>query len=158
MYLNCSNEEWLNLVKDVLSLKKPLYVRLYGESMYPTIKDSELVKIEPLTGKVKIKEIILYKDDRGKPIVHRVVKMMRADSRMKYLARSDSSWYGGDIIEEEQILGRVTFIRRGDKDIAVGQLKARYLYIIFRRSLRLVAGILEKLRFRQYGKAVKRGV
>lgn len=146
------------LVDDILILKKPLYVRLYGESMYPTIKDSELVKIELLTDKVKIKDIILYKDDRGKPIVHRVAGISNCNNRLKYLVRSDISWYGGDIIEENQILGRVTFVQRGTKDVAVVNLRARYLYIIFRRSLRFVFGILEKLvaRFRQHSETIKR--
>ncbi|MFH1641153.1 MAG: S24/S26 family peptidase, partial [Candidatus Omnitrophota bacterium] len=119
MYVNCSNEEWLALVNDILIRNKSLYVRLGGESMYPTIKNGEIVKIEPLQDKVNNNEVILYRDDRGKPIVHRVIKMDTQGDRPNYLVRSDNNWLGGDIVEESQVLGKVTFVRRANSDMPV---------------------------------------
>ncbi len=115
-----------------------------GHSMSPTIRDGDLVTVEPLSARLRRRDVYLYQRD-GRPIVHRLVGthpkgnlIMRGDA-----CRSDDS-----PVSQAQLLGRVISIERGGRYISLidGRAEARYWFdrgfAVCRSSVRQLASPL----------------
>lgn len=92
-----------------------LYVR--GMSMYPFIKDYDLLKLESLVGKsADIGDIVLVSQNGGRDcnfFIHRLVKIMNRDGIRQYYTKPDNSsrmWEGPFL--KENINARVAGIER----------------------------------------------
>lgn len=145
MRLNYSHTEWLALVEDMLTGNTAVRVALIGQSMKPTIKDGEIVCIEPLRMPAQEHDILLYKDTRGMPIVHRVMKVIESGSNIQYQLCADNDWYVHEIIDSSQAVGKVAYVERAGARYALSgcgfgygaqiRLGARRLYARVRALL-----------------------
>ena len=116
----------LDLTTELLSQGATVRFRPSGRSMYPSIREGELITVEPVQASdVKLADIVLYRSERGL-IAHRVVQMscpqaepsavgaagfsLRAsssrDSRV-FRLQGDASLSCDQPVAAEQILGRV---------------------------------------------------
>ena len=110
--IGISIEEWCKLAEE--GIRIPVEVTLAGASMQPLIRmNRDTVVIEPLDGEVRIGDIVLFRRADGAYVVHRVYKV----SGEMVVTLGDNCERPDAPIRKEQVLGRVTCIRRGDKNI-----------------------------------------
>ena len=120
-------------------LRQGYGVRFYarGWSMYPTIKDGEVITVEPvLPSQVKRGDILLHHNGRGM-IAHRVVRIARKKAFLNtqnsvlgtfFIFRGDASSTCDEPVEEDQVLGKVVSVQRDDRLIDLDGLKSMILY------------------------------
>ena len=109
-----------------------------GASMFPTIKDGEIVTVEPIEPRhVKRGDIILYKTRKlGSPLIaHRVVSVRRDKRNVTaFILRGDASQSDDAPIEPGQVLGRVISVEREGRNINLTSRRA-WLTLTVRRRL-----------------------
>ncbi len=93
-----------------------LIVNPVGISMWPVIKTGrDTVLIEKQEGRCKKYDIPLYKDKAGRYIIHRIIKVTNDG----YVICGDGVCYREYGVKDENILGVVKAIYRGEKYISV---------------------------------------
>ena len=110
--VSISIEEWLALSRE--GTKIPVEITLAGTSMEPLIrKGRDTVRIEPLEEELCPGDIVLFKRADGAYVVHRVFGF---DG--KYVITLGDNCEKKDApIPPERVLGKVTMIKRGGREI-----------------------------------------
>ena len=125
------------IIKDIgfslLAEGTTLRVKAEGYSMYPSIKPGSLILIEPVSDGYfpSPGEIVAWKRKSGL-VVHRLVRIVKEDTRIFYITRGDSCAYEDQPVTHDQIAGKVIQVETtsgsplayGDKLIR----KPSYLY------------------------------
>ena len=108
----------LDLTTELLSQGTTVRFRPSGRSMYPSIREGEVITVEPVRASdVKLADIVLYRSERGL-IAHRVVEVsnraagfsLRASSSQDarvFRLRGDASLRCDQPVAAEQVFGRV---------------------------------------------------
>ncbi len=133
-------------------LRQGYGVRFYakGWSMHPTIRDGELITVEPvIPSQVKRGDILLHYNGRS-VIAHRVVRMAKrmfllnshtAAINASFILRGDASSTCDGPVDADQILGKVVSVERNGRLIDLDSWKsvlfhAAYVYgSRFKRSV-----------------------
>ena len=98
-----------------------------GWSMYPTICDGEMIRVEPvLPSQVRHGDIILYRSSRG-VTAHRVVRIQRETNSIVgyhgqlflFNMRGDSLRVDDPPVMPDQILGKVFSVERNGQTVAL---------------------------------------
>ena len=146
------------LLEEVLN--RGYYVRFPapGDSMYPTIRNGDVITVTPLgASSVTIGDIILYQHKSGVTVhrVMRIIKQSEENSRgapqgpqnrslsetLHFFLRGDAAVVFDDPVNADQILGKVTLVEREGRRIdpytrgARIRFKARRLAARLRRFL-----------------------
>lgn len=101
---------------EVLCNSGILRLKVSGWSMLPTIWPGDVLIVERATGKqISEGDVILFGRDR-RLFAHRVVTIPAAHGG--FLTRGDAMQAPDPIVEESELLGKVSFIERGGKRIA----------------------------------------
>lgn len=89
--------------EEILNKGETLYYRNVGNSMLPFIKEGEdLLVIDAYKDqRLKVGDVILYKRDTGKYVLHRIVSVRKND----YLLRGDNQYNTETGIVDRHILG-----------------------------------------------------
>ncbi len=126
----------LDLTAELLSRGTRVRFRPSGRSMYPSIREGELITVEPVQpSDVKLGDIVLYRSERG-PIAHRVVEIASQDSRV-FRLRGDASLSCDEPVEAHRILGRVVGVERNGRSVALASRGAK----IWHKARRLASGL-----------------
>ena len=132
------------LAAEVLRSSGCLRLRVTGRSMLPTIWPGDMLIIEPLgSSSVAEGEIVLF-DRLLRLVAHRVVR--KEDSRV--LTRGDALAVPDAPLDENELMGRVSFILRNGKHIrprATLRVTERALAALVRRS-RIAATVVVRAR------------
>lgn len=112
------SEVRVELLKAVLEQGKPFRFRAPGFSMYPCIRNNDIITVAPLPGNRPCPgDIVAFiHPDTGKLTVHRVVKK----EENAYLVRGDNSVKPDGIVPRANILGFVTRVERHGRDVRAG--------------------------------------
>ena len=112
-----------------------------GTSMYPTIRENDILHIEPISpNELSERDIILYAKDNG-VVAHRLVSINKQHGQIRFFTRGDNSLSPAEI-SESQILGKVFGIQREKKSFSPDNS----LYYCFYLSVRFFfARLLRKL-------------
>jgi signal peptidase I len=100
------------IMKDVsltlLSEGKTIRIKAHGYSMFPCIKPGSLLLIEPihLKGLPVSGEIVAIRRENGL-IVHRLIKILKKNNVINYIARGDSNAYADNPVKIDKIVGRI---------------------------------------------------
>jgi signal peptidase I len=122
-----------DLSTELLRQGKSIRFRAPGRSMYPTIKENEVITVEPIEpSSINIGDIILYRQERS-VVAHRVARIITAellppclldaepppnDTRHSFLLRSDT--WGKEALRpvtDAQILGKVVRVERNGRHL-----------------------------------------
>lgn len=130
--LALSGPALLELLQAVLARGAPFRFRATGSSMFPFIRDGDVVTVAPLKG------IRLWRGDvvacvpprRDTLVIHRVV----ARRGHSYLVKGDATAEVDGLVQEVDILGRVMRIERGGSEVRLGLGVERRLIAILARS------------------------
>ena len=126
----------LDLTTELLSQGATVRFRPSGRSMYPSIREGELITVEPVEASdVKLADIVLYRSQRG-PIAHRVVEIASRDARI-FRLRGDASLSCDQPVAAHQILGRVVRVQRHHRSIALATRAAK----LWHKARRLASGV-----------------
>ncbi len=105
--------------------------------MYPTIRDGEMITVEPaIPSQVKRGDILLHSNTR-RVIAHRVVRIARRkvvlDSPTSvpgifFILRGDASSVCDEPVDPVQVLGKVVSVERNGQLIALDSWKSMLFY------------------------------
>ncbi|MBI4845531.1 MAG: nucleotidyltransferase family protein [Candidatus Omnitrophica bacterium] len=138
--MKCPNSEFFKLSSQILKQGSGFTFTALGQSMYPLIKNGDVLEVEPL-GREKIKsgDIVFYRDDDNAVFVHRLVKKYTRDCRQIAVIQADGALSGAfEEILVKDILGRVKAIRRNNTIIYLDSFRGK---MINRVNLILSLGI-----------------
>ena len=118
-----------DLCEELLRRGKSVRFRAPGRSMYPTIREHEVITVEPIAPScVEVGDIVLYRLNSG-VIAHRVVRITlnhlqpprpwvsefshpAPAGRFSFVLRGDTWRMEDDPVQEHQILGKVVGVER----------------------------------------------
>ncbi len=102
-----------------LEEKGSLIYTTVGMSMRPFLRSGQdLMVIEARkTPRSQVRDVVLYRRDSGKYVLHRIMQVRRKD----YVLCGDNCWQLEPGIRDDQILGVLTAVIRDGKKIAVNQ-------------------------------------
>ena len=131
----------LDLTTELLNRGTTVRFRPSGRSMYPAIREGELITVEPVVASdVTLGDIVLYRSERGL-IAHRVVGSSPTQSSVlsphHFLLRGDASLSCDEPVEAHRILGRVVRVQRNGRSVALASPGAK----IWHKARRLASGL-----------------
>ncbi len=102
-----------------------------GVSMLPMLKQHrDTVVIKKLLEKPKVNDVIFYKRDNGKYILHRIIKVTKDG----YIIRGDNCYKNEYDITDKHILGVLTEFYKKEKHIDCKTNKSYKFYVVFWRA------------------------
>lgn len=113
--------------------------------MLPWLKDSDIIKILPLTTPIKIGDIVAcYDTPHSRFIAHRVIQL----GKKHVTTKGDNCLFADPTLSKEDIAGRVTGIQRGTERVRFGLGVERFLIAMLSRTNILQWGyrIIKKLK------------
>lgn len=126
----------------MLRLGYAVRFRAGGQSMHPTIKDGEMITVEPVTpSDVKRGDILLYQFKKG-VIAHRVMRVEREAAQLRFILQGDSSRTCDAPVEASEILGRVISVERAGRSIELASRKAKLVRAVRSRASRYKARLM----------------
>lgn len=106
--------------EDILLFDGSLLYTAVGTSMLPLVKEHhDLVTIVKNTTRLKKRDVALFKRDDGKYVLHRVMKVTKEG----YVMCGDHQWIKEKGVREDQVLGYLTQVDKGDKVITIEDKK-----------------------------------
>ena len=117
-----------DLCEELLGRGERVRFRAPGRSMYPTIRENEVIIVEPIApSEVKVGDIVLCRVKNG-VVAHRVIRITAYDSqpqrsssappdstslpRLSFFLRGDALRLEDQPVEAHQILGKVVAVER----------------------------------------------
>lgn len=127
------------LLTAILEKGKEFRFRARGSSMWPFLKSGDLITVSPLTAKRPgLGDVVVFlRPSSGRPVVHRIVGKKDGS----YLIKGDNTAEYDGLMEEKDILGRITLVERGERRISYSLGPTRFLIAGMSRS-----GLLPYLR------------
>ena len=114
--LRLDKEDFSQLARQILSEGHALRFRTVGVSMWPLIRDGDLVEIQPAAPDSYRKgDILLYEQQRGVLLVHRVIAVRWEDDQMSLLMQGDALRSADGLAALSQVLGRVALVDRNGR-------------------------------------------
>jgi len=145
--LSLSSQQLEKLMRGVFGKGASFRFQGKGFSMYPFIKDGDVLTITPVQGSAPgFGDVVVFTHpDTGKLIIHRVIGK-RTDS---YLTKGDNAPEGDGLISRAFILGRVTKVERNGKLISLGLGPDRFILAFMTRTglLPLLWSVWSLMRF-----------
>jgi signal peptidase I len=131
-------EAFLETSEHLLRSGLSVRFRAGGQSMHPTIRDGEMITVEPVVPEsIHRGDIVLYRSRKG-VIAHRIVRIETEDATLIFTPRGDAMLACDARIKGAEILGRVVAVERERRRIHLAGSKARW-----GRRARQVAGLLK---------------
>lgn len=121
--------------EDILRERGELVYTCEGDSMFPLIRQRDLVVIKKWDGRrLRKYDIPLYKRDSGQYVLHRVIRVRRHD----YVLCGDNRYKAETGVSDRHILGVLTAIVRNGKTLRLDAPQfRRYAKRLFWRRLQL---------------------
>lgn len=105
--------ELANLFEEILTKGTDIRVRVTGSSMTPFLKGGEIVTISKTDrSDLCMGDLILFKNDKGLPVLHRILRKRNRDNKRYYQAKGDGLIAPDKLIPESCILGKVYLIEK----------------------------------------------
>jgi signal peptidase I len=129
-----------DVTAELLSLGACVRFQATGQSMYPAVKDGEIIKVEPVEpSHIKKGDIVLYRMKKG-VIAHRVVRIERRNGGPPFFVlRGDALETCDGIVEPRQVIGRVISVERNGRDYKLNGIYAKLFH-----NLRFYASSLRR--------------
>ena len=111
--------------------------RATGLSMDPTIRDGDVLTVEPVDlGEVRPGEILLYRTERG-VIAHRLMRREVVETQLLYILRGDASATCDPPVSYGDVLGLVTSLRRRRRSRSLTNPWTRQWHVTWAAATRL---------------------
>jgi signal peptidase I len=101
------------LCEDILSQGVAMRIRVTGQSMRPTIHTNDVVVVKRVpVKKIRLGDLLLFKDHQGVLILHRLIKKERHAGHTVYRTKGDSLTIPDAGVSADCILGKVYKIEK----------------------------------------------
>ena len=133
-------------MKAVLDRNVPFRFTAKGFSMFPFIKDGDVVTIHPIDkDKLRIGDVVaVFQESSEKLMVHRLIK--KSDDIC--VLKGDNNPEPDEMVSIEKLLGFVKNVERNGETIHLGMGKERFV-IAFITRINLLLPLLRKIRMMQ---------
>lgn len=153
-FWNDNTDLFSEMLEETLNRGYSIRFRAPGDSMYPTICDSDLITVEPIKpAAVIVGDIILY-EHKSKVTVHRVMRILKRSEKnsrsalqgpqdrslsetLEFVFRGDAAIKYDDPIRADQILGKVVSIERNGRRFDPYRLRIKLHYKTRRTASRI---------------------
>jgi signal peptidase len=134
--LNRCSASFDRISVDLLQAGYALRFTAQGTSMSPLIRDGDVVLIEPICSKLpKPSEIVLFTNQQGNLVLHRVLKRWKKDDEVLYLLKGDQVATPDGIYEKAKIFGRLKAVERSGSILSLEKPVFKVLkWLAFLRS------------------------
>ncbi len=103
-----------NQIEEIIERDGQVLETTYGQSMQPMLRQGENpIVISKITSPVKKGDVILFRCESGKYLLHRIIKIRKQG----YLTRGDNNLFNDGFIKEKQIKGILTGYYEDEKYI-----------------------------------------
>ncbi|MBQ6540254.1 MAG: S24/S26 family peptidase [Oscillospiraceae bacterium] len=115
-----------------------------GDSMRPLLRDErDLLVIEPIGERPKRYDIVLFRRDSGRAVMHRIIRCRKTD----YLLCGDNQWCPEAGITDRHIIGKLTAVIRNGKEYRLAGWRYR-AYVFLWCGLFPLRALLLKVRYK----------
>lgn len=113
MRLVRDSRRFIETLEDLLRRGYPVRFRADGWSMYPAIRNGDVITVAPLAGSpIRVGEVVLYRHGQA-AIAHRIVAMRSFSGALgELLPRGDATDACDAPIAPDQVVGRVVAVER----------------------------------------------
>jgi signal peptidase len=116
--LNLKQAELSSISNEVLVRGGLFCFKAHGSSMYPFIRDGDILTIQPVEIEtLAIGDVAFYRSTWDRVIAHRVVEKKFKNGQCVLTMRGDSGLNTNELVQADHVLGRVMSIQRGEKVI-----------------------------------------
>jgi signal peptidase I len=110
--IRCSADEFQHVAQPLVDQGTNFLLCVYGSSMYPTIRDGDVVQVRPVEpGEIGIGDIFLFRNT-GRLFVHRLIAKARQGDRLLLIAKGDANPRPDKQVEHSEVLGKIVEVRR----------------------------------------------
>jgi signal peptidase len=126
--LLCLGAEFYDLGKEVLGSGASVRLRLRGWSMYPLVRNGDMVELIPASlNQVQIGDIVLFRADK-RLLAHRIVRRTPGGQPVSLVPRGDNLLAEDRPIKDEaDLVGQVRAVWRNGREIRLDRGPAGYL-------------------------------
>ncbi|MGC8873268.1 MAG: S24/S26 family peptidase [Chloroflexia bacterium] len=118
-------EEVVAVLQELLARGKCVRMRVHGWSMHPTLRDGDIVWIEPVSAhRPRLGDVVLYRTLGGRPVVHRLRRRAGYGKDARLYIEGDHDPAQGEWVRPEQVLGVVRRAERAGRDIRLYRFSA----------------------------------
>ena len=123
---NFAMDKFIELSTQLLRHGEKIRFQAPGHSMQPTIREGEVITIEPVEpSAVRKGDIILYRWDNG-IIAHRVIDVeLKGDTVSRFIVRGDAEHTCDDPVNSSQVLGKIVSVERKGRCIELASLRSK---------------------------------
>lgn len=110
--IRCNADEFHQVTEPLVAQGTSFLLCVYGASMYPTIRDGDVVQVRPVEpGEIGIGDIFLFRNS-GRLFVHRLVAKSRQGDRLLLIAKGDANPRPDKQVRGGDVLGKIVEVRR----------------------------------------------
>jgi phage repressor protein C with HTH and peptisase S24 domain len=110
--IRCNADEFNRLAQPLVAQGTSFLLCVHGASMYPTIRDGDVIQVQPVEpGEIGIGDIFLFRTS-GRLFVHRLVARSRQGDRLLLVAKGDANPRPDRQVEYDDVLGQIVELRR----------------------------------------------
>ncbi|MGB5218281.1 MAG: GNAT family N-acetyltransferase [Smithella sp.] len=130
--LSLSNKGQMALLLATVEKEASLRTMARGFSMRPFIRDKDILTIGPVKDKKNfLGDVVAFTHpENGRMAIHRII----GHTDKGWLIRGDNCLEPDGVVPEDKIIGRVSRVERGEKDVRLGIGKAGALIAILNRG------------------------
>lgn len=108
-----SDKELIPIVYSALARGQRISMTVNGRSMFPFIRDGDVVELEPMIREPKIGDIVLVRFSEDWCPLHRLV----AHSSSGWLLRGDNNSKSDGIVKSERLIGLLSKVYRNGRSV-----------------------------------------
>lgn len=131
---DCSGSALLELGSEILARGDRLRFRARGGSMFPFIRNGEIVEVEPVDiGQIRVGDIVFYRTWSGRILAHRVIKKRKGEKGVVLMTKGDAVPRPDVLVYPDQVLGRVVVVERSGRNIRFDNGLHRLVGVLYAR-------------------------
>lgn|GEM_PF-6531868 len=117
-----------------------LYYKVEGMSMYPTLKNGDIVCVKQINPfNINVGDIIIHNTLLSKEIIHRVIKKIAQDGKQILITKGDNNISLGERVYPEDILYKVIFVEKEGRRIELnkGSMKLKAIFYTYASTIEM---------------------
>ena len=136
--IEADSSEMMELAQAAVAAGASIWIRARGMSMAPVIPSGTPVRVSPLRRRPEPGDILLVRGVAGRPLIHRVTRVMSGPRGDRIVLRGDSHLADDPPIEAAEAIGRVDRMLVGGRELAPAARWPHRLVADLRRTGRRV--------------------